>query len=264
MTALPPREFLHRTPRRGFTLIELLVVIALIAVLAGLLLPTLAGVREKARRTACRGNLRQFAVALQIYGQDHRGALLTGNHDPGSTRSRQVEDEHTPMLSHRNRQLLMQAGGGDRFVTCPGMGVNFATNGWTEHEYGWVIGYHYLGGRFGTPWPKLGDATAVWVSPQSFNELTNSILLADLNAWTMSRVDTFAPHGPNGPRRSRTSSRSLGPTRRDLLGRPSSEYGSAGGNVASTDGSVQWVPVARMRRYRGSGGWEDLGCFGEW
>jgi len=258
----PVARFPGRRP--AFTLVELLVVIAIIAILAALLLPTLSAAREKARRTACRGNLRQFMVALSLYAHDHREALLLGNHDPASREPRSVEAEHTPMLSHRNRALLIQAGGGDRFLVCPGLGGSFTTNGWSEQEFGWVIGYHYLGGRAGTPWPVLGAARAPWTSPQSLNDVTNTLVLAELNAWTSSRVDTFAPHGPRGPLRSRDAMRRGGGVRLELLGQPASDFGAAGGNQARLDASVEWVPIARMRRYRGSGGWGVDGCFGEW
>lgn len=57
--------------RRAFTLIELLVVIAIIAILAAILFPVFAQVREKARQTSCLSNLRQVALAMQMYGQDY-------------------------------------------------------------------------------------------------------------------------------------------------------------------------------------------------
>ena len=58
--------------RLGFTLIELLVVIAIIAILAAILLPTLASAKKKAQGIYCVNNLKQFVTAWLMYASDNR------------------------------------------------------------------------------------------------------------------------------------------------------------------------------------------------
>src|SRR5262245_17758019 len=61
---------------QGFTLIELLVVIAIIAILAGILLPSLSSAKAKARQIQCVNNEKQLALTWTLYADDNNEQLV--------------------------------------------------------------------------------------------------------------------------------------------------------------------------------------------
>jgi len=66
--------------RRGFTLIELLVVIAIIGILAAMVFPVFARARESARKAVCLSNVKNIALAIQMYLADNNDTLFPAEH----------------------------------------------------------------------------------------------------------------------------------------------------------------------------------------
>ncbi len=68
----------------GFTLIELLVVIAIIAILAAMLLPSLAKAKQKGLGISCLNNLKQLTVATYAYAADNQDAIVPNGVQAGN------------------------------------------------------------------------------------------------------------------------------------------------------------------------------------
>jgi prepilin-type N-terminal cleavage/methylation domain-containing protein len=202
METIPTLRSREARRQLAFTLIELLVVIAIIAILAALLLPALAGAKERAKRTGCVSNVRQFLLAIHMYANDSDQRVPSGASDSRTPNG--VLDDSIPVLSGNTRTQMIQYAGSYKMLGCPSLGAPFNTDeGFFQSGYGYVIGYNYLGGHANTPWPLLPEGEA-WFSPQKLTETSTNVgptspLLTDMNDWSSRAAGISVIRMPTGP-----------------------------------------------------------------
>jgi prepilin-type N-terminal cleavage/methylation domain-containing protein/prepilin-type processing-associated H-X9-DG protein len=118
--------------QKGFTLVELLVVIAIIAVLMGILMPTLGKARRQAWAVACRANLRSIGIAAEMYAQGFDGYVPRGAQGNDRAQFRIWFQAFLPYLGQSQRASDYRA---IKIYRCPAypdkrQTVCFVINGW--------------------------------------------------------------------------------------------------------------------------------------
>lgn len=228
-----------RLSTKAFTLIELLVVIAIIAILAALLLPALPAAKERAKRTACKSNMRQAIIAIHMYGGEFQEFV------PACRDNQSPPQSHSIRVSDASFASLVRYSGNSNILDCPNF--DFGTQSRYTGAYGYLIAYNYLGDMETSGWPSTGPD--VWHSPRKLTESGTNYILADINHWggTVPNWLVMAPHGKFGPakRNGTTFIRST------TYEKPQ-DIGAVGGNVGFLDGSVIWRKLSQMRTNRAS------------
>ena len=133
----------------AFTLIELLVVISIIAILAALLLPTLAKAKLSGKRISCLNNLKEMSYSRHMYTDDNRGNLVLAAADEDSVDATiQAGDAKVLLCPSTHVPLTPPSGDGWGTADTPYFGTtsigpveaanapgSYAINGWLSVDH---------------------------------------------------------------------------------------------------------------------------------
>jgi prepilin-type N-terminal cleavage/methylation domain-containing protein len=234
---------------RGFTLIELLVVIAIIAILAAMLLPVLAAAKEKGHRASCLNNIRQLAVGTHLYANDNEQTIADAPRGTGWALD-YYTSEVSPVIGAYWTNSF-----GEKILDCPNLYPirtnrnHYSDGGQGSEIVSVTLGYNFLGGIKGTPWPPPPGGGGQWISPLKLTDGHNLTLITDHTMYyAMSPSHAFVPHAKNGPLGG-PDANGYSHILYNNKPLPPDSLGARGGNVGLVDGSASWKPMRLMEKY---------------
>ena len=220
----------------AFSLTDLMVVIAVTLVLAGLACAARAGATDGSKRAVCVSHLRQFALALQVYGSDYKNRL------PANTSGSWAWDCPWNLGDQLNTY-----GAPWQILYCPGTAPRFSeADNWQLYRF--VIGSFHVLGYACTLSGTTSLVSTNWnatLEPRSISyglkvsRPSDRVLLAD---GTISGSGQY-----NEAMRDRYNYTSIpGGFRLAQISPHLQGLIPAGGNLAMLDGHVEWRPFAEM------------------
>ena len=199
-TMCPMKASSSRTPH-AFSLIELLVVIAMVAIIAGLLLPSLASSRAKAQAVECMSHQRQLQIAWTLYADDHRSELVPNWGNASAGRDEACPSwvagwmDYTSSQDNTNTAYLVRPGSGDRpsgallgpyaqspkLYRCPADRSWVEINGARHARVRSVSMNMYTGANWLGPLAQQGIDAGYFI----YRKLSDFVVLPPSNAWVL-------------------------------------------------------------------------------
>lgn len=110
----------HQKRSHAFTLTELLLVIAIIAMLASMLMPTIAKTQARSKRIQCVGNLKELGNAYNLFATDHHNQFpMQTSVADGGTQDFTTSFGQFGANTYRHFQAISRDLSGTKIVTCP-------------------------------------------------------------------------------------------------------------------------------------------------